>query len=87
MSTPLGREQLQRLMGMSSPAMLLVVADDRVSKSLAKRGLTAPKFPAEPHAWHRITPAGMRALADAYEAGLLEQFIKPMPRMKAANPT
>ncbi len=76
---PLGKNQLERLLGLASPSMMLVVGDN-LSGSLVKRGLLAPRFPADPGAWHRITPAGMRALADAYEAGQLEQFMKPFPR-------
>ncbi len=64
---------------------MLVVADDRLSASLLKRGLTAPHFPDSPDAFHKITPAGMRVLADAYEAGELQQFFKPFPREKAAQ--
>jgi hypothetical protein len=55
--------------------MLLVVGDS-LSKSLVKRGLLAPKKPGNPDAWHQITPAGLRALADAFEQGRLEQYFK-----------
>ena len=75
----LGKNQLQRLMGMASPSSLLVVGDDLVSRSLVKRGLVKPKLPDSPDAWLQITPAGMRALADAYEAGQLDQFFKWPP--------
>lgn len=75
---PLGKNQLERLMGLASPSCLMIVGD-KVSGSLVKRGLLKPNFPDSPDAWHRITPAGLRALADAYEAGHLEQFMKPFP--------
>lgn len=76
----LGKHQLQRLMGLASPSCLLIVAGDRLSKSLVKRGLTKPHFADDPDAWHRITPTGLRALADALEAGELEPFMKKFPR-------
>lgn len=75
---PLGKLQLERLMGLASPSCLMIVGD-AVSTSLVKRGLLRPNFPDTPEAWHRITPAGMRVLADAYEAGQLEQFMKGFP--------
>lgn len=75
---PLGKLQLERLMGLASPSMLMIVGD-KVSTSLVKRGLLKPTFPEDPEAWHRITPAGMRALADAFEAGHLDQFMKKFP--------
>jgi hypothetical protein len=75
---PLGKLQLERLMGLASPSCLMVVGD-KISKSLVARGLLRPNFPDDPDAWHRITPAGMRVLADAYEAGQLQKFMKPFP--------
>jgi hypothetical protein len=81
---PLGKLQLERLMGLASPSMMMIVGD-AVSKSLVKRGLLKANFPDSPDAWHRITPAGMRVLADAYEAGQLEQFMKPFPRKPGAS--
>ena len=76
----LGHHQLSLLMAMGSPSMILVTPD-RIARSLQKHGLIAP--------WRdagalRITPAGMRALADAYEAGALEQFMRPLAPPKAA---
>lgn len=78
MSRPLGKLQIEKLMGLASPSCLLIVGD-KVSASLVQRGLLRPNFPDNPDAWHRITPNGLRALADAYEAGQLEQFMKPFP--------
>lgn len=72
----LGRNQLERLLGLASPSMLLVVGDDRVARSLVRRGLLKPKKEAHPEAFLQITPAGMRELADHFEAGELEQFMK-----------
>jgi hypothetical protein len=79
---PLGKLQLERLMGMASPSSLLVVGD-AVSKSLVARGLLKPHFPDRPGAWHRITPSGLRALADAFESGRLDQFMEKFRRTAA----
>lgn len=73
---PLGKNQLERLLGLASPGSLLIVAGDRVSQSLVQRGCLKPMKPDDQKAWLQITPAGMRALADAFEAGLLDQFFK-----------
>jgi hypothetical protein len=70
----LGKNQLERLLGLASPTSLLVVGGDRVIRSLAKRGMVKAKDPCKPNAWLQITPAGLRVLADALEAGELEQF-------------
>jgi hypothetical protein len=78
MMRPLGKLQLERLLGLASPSMLLVVGDN-LSASLVKRGLLAPRLKKRPNAWHGITPKGMRVLADAYEAGHLKEFMKPFP--------
>lgn len=74
MTRPLGKNQLERLLGLASPTALLVVGDGREVAALVKRGLLKPKKPESPMAWLQITPAGMRALADAFEAGQLDQF-------------
>lgn len=78
---PLGKLQLELLLGLASPSLGLIVGDD-ISKSLVKRGLLKPRFRNRPDAWHGITPAGMRALADAYEAGKLKPFMKPFPKRR-----
>jgi hypothetical protein len=81
MTRPLGKLQLEKLMGLASPTRLLIVGD-AVSRSLVKRGLLKANFSDSPDAWHRITPAGMRVLADAYEAGELARFMKPFPKRR-----
>lgn len=81
---PLGKLQLERLLGLASPSMLLVVGDS-LSSSLVARGLLKPALKKRPNAWHRITPAGMRALADAYEAGKLDQFMSKFPPKRKAR--
>lgn len=86
MTRPLGKLQLERLMGLASPSCLLVVGD-ALSKSLVARGLLKPHFSEKPDAWHRITASGLRALADAYEAGQLDQFMKTFPpKNRLASP-
>ncbi len=80
---PLGKNQIERLLGLASPSLLLIVGGDSLSQSLVKRGLLASKAKNDPKAWLQITPAGMRALADAFEAGLLEQFFKWPERLKS----
>ena len=82
---PLGKLQLERLMGLASPSCLLVVGD-AVSKSLVKRGLLKPHFPDRPDAWHRITPCGLRTLAEAFEGGQLDQFMKTFPPERTDHP-
>ena len=63
---------------MGSPFHALVVAD-KVSRSLAKRGLLEPV--GDPEAkdagFFTITPAGLRVLADAMECGQIKQFLDP----------
>ena len=82
---PLGKLQLERLMGLASPSCLMVVGD-AVSRTLVKRGLLKPHFPDNPDAWHRITPSGLRELAAAYEAGQLDQFMKTFPPERSNDP-
>lgn len=77
----LGKNQLERLLGLAQPGMMLVVGD-RLSHSLVKRGLLAPRDPKNIDAFHGITPAGLRVLADAFEAGLLAHFFKPFPERR-----
>lgn len=79
MARPLGKNQLQQLFGMAAPSSLLIVGDDAVSQSLVRRGLLKPMKPERPGAFLQITPAGMRVLADAFEAGSLDQFFKWPP--------
>lgn len=62
----LGKEQLRLLCGCASPYSALVLPD-KVSRSLVKRGL----FRENTGGSSCITPAGLRALADAMENGAL----------------
>lgn len=83
MARPLGKHQLRLLLQLGSPGMRLVVGD-RLSRSLERRGLLrATGGPVKtddgrdlPPGLFQITPAGLRALADALERGQLEQFFK-----------
>ncbi len=63
---------------MGSPFHTLVVGD-KVSRSLAKRGLLEPVGDPETKdaGFFTITPAGLRVLADALECGKVEQFFDP----------
>jgi hypothetical protein len=83
MTARIGKNQLERLLGLASPSALLIVGRDRLSQSLVKRGLLQPVRKDDPGAWLQITPAGMRALADAHEAGQLDQFFKWPERLKS----
>lgn len=85
MTKPLGKLQLECLMALASPSCMLIVGTS-VSKSLVKRGLLKANFADNPDAWHRMTPAGLRALADAYEAGQLEQFMRKFPPKRPDGP-
>ena len=70
--TPLGNKQLRSLKAIGSPGTALVVAD-RHSRSLVKRGLAAK---ATPGGMVHITASGLRALADAVEAGRINSAPK-----------
>ncbi|MBN9472081.1 MAG: hypothetical protein J0J10_25275 [Bosea sp.] len=70
----LGTQQLRLLCGLGSPGTALVVPD-RISNSLVTRGLLRNTHPSKP-GMQRITPAGLRQLADDLEAGRLDQFTK-----------
>lgn len=81
---PLGKLQIERLLGLASPSMLMVVGD-AISASLIKRGLLKPRFPDTPEAFHQITPNGMRILAEVYESGRLDQFMKFPTKRSVSN--
>ena len=70
----LGINQTRMLLMLASPATALVTPD-AVSRRLIKRGLLADEGSAI-----RITPAGLRALADEMEAGRVETAIEAMKR-------
>lgn len=79
--SPLGHNQLRTLLFMASPGSLLVTPADKVVQSLERRGLVGP-FHRLNGCGTRITPNGMRALADAFEAGELNQFLRFPKRRK-----
>jgi hypothetical protein len=67
---PLGKRQRELLLTLASPSRVMIVGD-ALTASLVRRGLLAARDNGD---WCRITPAGMRALADEYEAGRLDEF-------------
>lgn len=70
----LGKQQMCLLCGLGSPGTALVVPD-KLSNGLVARGLLRNTHPTM-SGMQRITPAGLRQLADDLEAGRLDQFIK-----------
>lgn len=70
----LGKRQEQRLAALALGSFQ-IVASDRVAQSLARRGLTKAAG-RDADAFHRITPAGLRALADAMQAGRLDEWTR-----------
>lgn len=69
----LGSRQLKRLAGMAGVGSALVVPDS-ISRSLTARGLMQPTGdqPGAEDGMIVVTPAGLRALADAMDAGLVQ---------------
>lgn len=68
---PLGSRQISALLRLASPEMVQIVPD-RITRSLVKRGdveLLAND------AWARITPQGLRSLAELHERRKLDEFI------------
>jgi hypothetical protein len=90
----LGRKQLGLLAGMAGVGSALVVPD-KLSRSLCRRGLmeatgAAVSLEGEPRepGMLVVTPAGLRAVADAMEAGQVEwrpDWAKIRERRKAAE--
>lgn len=73
----LGKHQLCLLATMASPFSLLVVGD-KLSASLASKGLLEPRGRKDlSEGFLGITPTGLRSLADALERGDVEQFFAP----------
>ena len=72
--TRLGKHQLQMLIMLASPTCVLLTPG-RSEAGLVKRGLLKER---EPGRACTITPAGLRALAEAMEAGLIEDAIELM---------
>jgi len=73
MTRPLGKRQLELLLFAGTPARILL-APDRVARSLAQRGLMEPVRKSSKAL--RISADGLRALADAHEAKQLDQLMK-----------
>jgi len=70
----IGKRQLELLIGLGSPCMMLIVGD-RVSESLTRRGLLRGKGKNDCLV---ITPAGLRVLADEMEAGRVTDALTRM---------
>lgn len=76
----LGPRQLAMLRAVGTTAA--VVVPDRLSRRLVELGLMT----AEPDgSFARNTPAGLRALADAAEAGRVTLFVMPEREKEAKN--
>lgn len=69
----LGKPQLERLRGIGTSAALVV--PDAMSRRLCELGLL--KAHGKDGSFSAITPSGLRALADAAEAGRIELFKMP----------
>lgn len=76
MGKRLGCEQINYLKAMGGVGRFLVVPD-KVSDSLCARGLM--KSHGTDRSFVGITPAGLRALADLLDAGIIPE---PVPSMK-----
>lgn len=70
-AAPLGSRQIERLVTLACPAWLLVTPLRR-DQALVRRGLLR----ADDGGRLCITPAGLRALADAMEAGRVQDAIE-----------
>ena len=80
---PLGPKQIESLFFIGHPGRLLVTPIDETMRSLERRGLVGPWHRNKDGCGTRITPDGMRALADLYERGDLDRFMQTFaPRRK-----
>lgn len=77
MTARLGKHQLALLAAMGNPGMIALTAG-KVARSLARRGLLQAY--GRSSSALQISPAGLRALADAHGAGLLQQFMREVPK-------
>lgn len=85
MNRPLGKRQLEALMTLCSPSLVQVVPD-KITESLMRRGLAASRG-GSTGGFVGITPAGLRAAADAFEAGEFDQFFEgPLRELLAGKP-
>lgn len=64
----LGKKQIEMLAALGSPGVAMIVPD-KIALSLVKRGLMRT---AETGGFACVTPAGLRVLADEFEAGRVE---------------
>ena len=78
MMRPLGSKQRELLGMLSSPTRFMIVGN-AVAESLARRGLLAAQGE-DGTGFFQITPAGLRVLADEWEAGRLEFKLDEEPK-------
>lgn len=75
---PLGTRQIDLLRQLANPHLFLIIGD-KVAESLVRRGLVAET--GVKGGFFQITPAGMRLMADMWEAGKIT--FDPPPRTRS----
>lgn len=78
----LGDRQIEALTSVGNPTMTWLCGSSKIMQTLRQKGCVRPLNPKEPDACLAITPAGLRALAEALEAGRIEQ---KLPEHKAVR--
>lgn len=73
----IGKKQLRTLMSLGAPHMVLITPD-KVSESLVRRGLLKHDSHVPESKACRITPDGLRVLADEMEAGRVDDLIESL---------
>ena len=73
--TRIGKQQLQTLIVLASPTCVLLTPG-RSERGLVERGLLREREPGGGSCC--ITPAGLRALADAMDQGLVDDALEAM---------
>lgn len=81
MNSRVGKNQLQILIMLGSPATLLL-APDRLVRGMVSRGLLRERAPGKACC---ITPAGLRRLADEMQAGRVDDALEAMRKDVAAR--
>jgi hypothetical protein len=79
---PLGKNQIARLAAIAAPGTALIVGDD-ISQALIDRGLAASD--GQPNVFVRITPKGLRHLADLADRGKVDLSIPKSSRRAQAK--
>lgn len=78
----LGDRQIEALTCVGNPTMTWLAGSTKTMLTLRDKGCVRPINPKEPDGCLVITPAGLRALADALEAGRIKQLL---PEAKTAK--